>query len=171
MNQSILFTGVARASHGREHAGTFCLALRAPIPLGRFAGLLGGVQVGPAAVAHSWRKALECRGVDDRHASPLAVHRLAHAGATPYARCMDQNNDITPNILLEHLRQMEGRLGSKIDAVRDELKADIGDLRHRVDRLERNLSGQIGTIDQRVDAIEIENLPRRVRALEQTVGK
>lgn len=84
---------------------------------------------------------------------------------------MAPDDEITPKVLLEHLQQMELRIGLKVEAVRVELKADIVDLRQKVERMERNLSGQMETIDERLDAIEIERLPRRVGVLEQAMGK
>ncbi len=38
-----------------------------------------------------------------------------------------------------------------------------------MDRMERNLTAQIDGIDKRLDEIEIENMPKRVTALEAAV--
>ena len=76
------------------------------------------------------------------------------------------DNDITLQIVLEHMQNMQRVLMSEIGAVRTDLQR----LERRVDRMETNLTNQIDAIDKRLDAIEIENLPKRVRVLEAAAG-
>ncbi len=88
---------------------------------------------------------------------------------------------ITPVILLEHMRGMEGRLIQRIDGAENKLTKRIDGaesslttrmdrLENKVDRMHVNLSGQIDAIDKRLDAVEIEFLPKRVAKLERVAG-
>jgi len=84
---------------------------------------------------------------------------------------MRQDDGITPKVLLDHMRAMEGRLSQKISEEIRGVHTRIDRVEIRIDRVEQKLtliSTQIGNIDQRLDVIEIEYLPRRVAALEAT---
>ena len=102
--------------------------------------------------------------------SAIAFKRVASSkqSAVPYPP-MSHEPDITPGILLTHMRGMEQRLVQRIDKLEgriDGMEQGIGNLTHRIDRLDINLTRQIGAIDRRLDTIEIESLPRRVAVLE-----
>lgn len=68
------------------------------------------------------------------------------------------SDEITLKIVLDHIVAMEQRLTGQLADVKRELKS-----------VETNLGRQIQGIDERLDDIEIENLPKRVRALESRV--
>jgi len=78
------------------------------------------------------------------------------------------NWDITPKILLEHMQAMRIELVGKMDRL--ESRVDTLEIRltSRIEGVERRLTRQIDMIDQHLDAIEIENLPKRIAALEAT---
>jgi hypothetical protein len=84
---------------------------------------------------------------------------------------LKKTQHITLKHLLIHMQGMEQRLDKKIDGVEQRLDRNIDSVKvkltRRIDSLERNLTMQIDIIDKRLDAIEIENLPRRITALEQ----
>ena len=86
-----------------------------------------------------------------------------------------KDNDITPAILLDHMRGMEQRL--KVD-FRKELQGEIHSfdekLSNRIDQLDDKLtrkidvlSVQIGNMDERLDHIEVVEIPK----LKKAVGK
>lgn len=82
---------------------------------------------------------------------------------------MKKDDDVTPKMLLDHMRGMEERLFKKISEEIRTVHQRIDRLEVHVDRIEKKLtliSTQIENIDQRLDTIEIENLPHRVAALE-----
>lgn len=86
---------------------------------------------------------------------------------------MPDDADITPAVLLQHMQAMEGRLMHKIDTVDqkvEHLEVRMDRMDAKMDRMERNLTNQIDAIDKRLDEIEIELLPKRVKALERAVG-
>lgn len=85
--------------------------------------------------------------------------------------------DITLKTILEHLQAfrvdittqlhtMENRMTQRMDG----LEHRVDSLEVRIDRMDRNLSRQIDAIDKRLDAIEIEEVPKRVRRIEEHVG-
>lgn len=86
-----------------------------------------------------------------------------------------QDTDITPAILLQHMQAMEGRLRAdfrldmkiEISALKTELFRKI---EYEVTRAKDQLTVQIDGIDQRMNAIEIEYLPKRVTRLEKAIG-
>ena len=85
---------------------------------------------------------------------------------------MMKDDDITPKVLLDHMRAMEDRIMKEIQGIR----VDVQSIDQRLcrveiclDRVEKKLtliSTQIQNIDERLDVIEIEELPRRVVAVE-----
>ena len=77
------------------------------------------------------------------------------------------DQDITPAILLQHMRGMEGRLTKRMDGMDQRMDR----VETHVLRLERNLTSQIDAIDKRLDAMEIEFLPKRVEVLEMAISK
>lgn len=86
---------------------------------------------------------------------------------------MTDESGVTLGMILTHMRAMEVRLTRRIDSIDQRLTQRIDGVDHgltaRIDRLERNLTRQIDAIDKRLDAVEIEMLPKRVRAIETVV--
>ncbi len=93
---------------------------------------------------------------------------------------MADESDITLKMIMNHLHSMQAGLHAEmrvlhadlmgeIGKVRSDLMGEIGTVHGRIDRLETNLTRQIDGIDKRLDAIEIENLPKRMRKVEQAV--
>jgi hypothetical protein len=81
---------------------------------------------------------------------------------------------VTLGTIMSHMTNMKEDLIERIDDVKTSLNARINDvntgLNARMDRMERNLTRQIDGIDKRLDAVEIEQLPRRVRKIEEHLG-
>ncbi len=88
----------------------------------------------------------------------------------------NDDTEITPKLLLEHMQAMQVDLSRKIDTMAgrvDALAEGMGNRITRVEdsiqRLERKidtLTIGVDAIDARLDAIEIEKLPHRVKILE-----
>lgn len=85
-------------------------------------------------------------------------------------------DEITLNIVLEHLSSMEQRLSGKINEVNDRvtgvhtgLSTSISNLGTQMHAMEQRLLRQIDAIDERLDDIEIETLPQRVAQLEKAL--
>lgn len=74
-----------------------------------------------------------------------------------------KDEGITLGTIMDHMRGMETRLTIRIDG----LDGRMDGLEQRMDRMEKNLTRQIDAIDKRLDAIEIENLPKRVKCIEE----
>ncbi len=77
--------------------------------------------------------------------------------------------EITPKILLEHMQAMQASLSGKIDALAEGMGMRITKVEDGIQRLERKidtLTIGVDAIDARLDAIEIERLPQRVSVLE-----
>jgi hypothetical protein len=75
---------------------------------------------------------------------------------------MRKNRIITNRVLLEHMQAMRHAIEMRMDR-----------MEKRIDRLDGNVRLifiQISNIDERLDEIELEELPRRVTALERKSG-
>ncbi len=94
---------------------------------------------------------------------------------------MAQNNsDITPAILLQHILAMRGDLTGQIQSVEKNLSARLTKVETRLEHVETRLTTVehkvdiltvgVDAIDQRLDTIEIEKLPKRVKVLEHAIG-
>ena len=93
-----------------------------------------------------------------------------------------QDSDITPAILLQHMQGMERRLRedfrAEIGLAKGDLQTQMSALKielfrkieYEVTRAKDQLTVQIDGVDQRMDAVESEYLPKRVTRLEKAVG-
>ncbi len=83
------------------------------------------------------------------------------------------DNEITLGVIMQHMQGMELRLTRRIDDVDHRLSGlngRVDNLDKKLDRIYHNLSFQIDAIDKRLDEIEIEQLPKRVTAIERHLG-
>ncbi|MBU0766404.1 hypothetical protein KKF55_01290 [Patescibacteria group bacterium] len=97
-----------------------------------------------------------------------------------------KDEDITPAVLLDHIQYMQRTLTVEIKKNREEIKKNSEEIKknregisknsvsiqnngERIDRLRVNLTGQLDGIDKRLDEIEIEQIPKRIKVLEEAV--
>jgi hypothetical protein len=80
---------------------------------------------------------------------------------------MSNDQDITPKILLEHMRGMEHRLVEKLNntenGIRSDMKEQFNVVNIRLDRLESKVSliqVQIKNMDERLDDLEVVQVPK-----------
>lgn len=78
--------------------------------------------------------------------------------------------NITLGMIMSHMHGMESRLHDKMNRIEHRLSGRIDNLENRMNRMEHNLTCQIDAIDKRLDSVEIEELPRRVRRIEEHLG-
>ncbi len=94
------------------------------------------------------------------------------------------DTDITLKMILEHMQAMRSDLLQRIDDLGKTLSIRIDGLQGQIDGNQRSLQAQINglerqiatlqvgveNIDKRLDEIKIEELPKRVRALEKAIA-
>ena len=85
---------------------------------------------------------------------------------------------ITTRVLLAHMQNMQHVLTQELagvkrglEEVRDELRAGMARLDAKIDHNHRLIIMQIDGVDGRVNELEVEFLPRRVKALEVAMRK
>jgi hypothetical protein len=76
------------------------------------------------------------------------------------------DKEITLGMIMSHIQHMETRILNKMSY----MQTSIDSMDKRIDRNHRNLTFQIDAIDKRLDDIEIEQLPKRVSAIEHHLG-
>jgi len=76
--------------------------------------------------------------------------------------------DVTPQVLLDHMRAMEERILTHVDERFTKVDERFTTVDERLERLEGKvdlISIQISNIDQRLDTLEVEKLPKVKKAV------
>lgn len=92
-------------------------------------------------------------------------------------------DDLPLKTILEHLTAMESRMCERLEPRFENLESRMGGIERRMTGLEDRMSrleqtsaagfaqvnSQLDAIDHRLDELEIETLPKRVKALEKAI--